>query len=222
MRSAGFNSGTAIWLVALVAFFNFAFTVVGLYLVDRWGRRRLTLASLGGVVCALALLGVAFLVQHNASARATEWRPSTPVDHDKCFSYSTCIDCIVDTKCGFLGDRDNVRLVAQWCVVVPSCAEGFAVVVVAVGGFPDVNVGPLFFVRLVAGLLSTRQLLLCCRRACAATAHGLPVELRSVPRQRGDGRVRTLRPHRVPHFLRARHGVRDRPPFCPRPFSRTR
>ena len=45
LRSAGFQSGTAIWLVALVAFFNFAFTIVGLAIVDRAGRRRLTLGA---------------------------------------------------------------------------------------------------------------------------------------------------------------------------------
>jgi MFS transporter, SP family, solute carrier family 2 (myo-inositol transporter), member 13 len=63
LLSAGFASSTAIWLVALVAFFNFAFTIVGLVLVERWGRRKLTLVSLGGVILSLVFLGVVFLIQ---------------------------------------------------------------------------------------------------------------------------------------------------------------
>ena len=39
---------TAIWLASLTAFINFAFTLVGLYLVDKIGRRKLTLGSLLG------------------------------------------------------------------------------------------------------------------------------------------------------------------------------
>lgn len=38
----------AIWLSAGVAFFNFAFSTVGVYLVERVGRRILTLSSLAG------------------------------------------------------------------------------------------------------------------------------------------------------------------------------
>ena len=42
------DTSTAIWLAALTAFVNFAFTFVGLFLVDRIGRRPLTLGSLTG------------------------------------------------------------------------------------------------------------------------------------------------------------------------------
>ena len=46
---AGFyNTSMAIWLAALVAAINFLCTFVGLYLVERVGRRRLTLISLAG------------------------------------------------------------------------------------------------------------------------------------------------------------------------------
>jgi hypothetical protein len=85
-------------LVALVAFVNFAFTVVGIVLVDKWGRRRLTLASLGGVVVALVGLGVVFFFQHRDSAVVVHSGP-----HAACW-YSSCIDCVVDSKCGFFGD----------------------------------------------------------------------------------------------------------------------
>jgi len=49
IRMAGVeNTSTAIWLAALTAFVNFVFTFVGLFLVDRIGRRPLTLGSLAG------------------------------------------------------------------------------------------------------------------------------------------------------------------------------
>jgi len=38
----------AIWLAALTAFINFVFTLVGVWLVERMGRRKLTLGSLTG------------------------------------------------------------------------------------------------------------------------------------------------------------------------------
>ena len=42
------NTSTAIWLASVTAFVNFAFTFIGLFLVDRVGRRPLTLGSLSG------------------------------------------------------------------------------------------------------------------------------------------------------------------------------
>lgn len=45
----------AIWLAALTAFINFIFTLVGVWLVERMGRRKLTLGSLTGE-CLIRLL----------------------------------------------------------------------------------------------------------------------------------------------------------------------
>jgi len=42
------DTSTAIWLAALTAFVNLIFTFVGLFLVDRIGRRPLILGSLAG------------------------------------------------------------------------------------------------------------------------------------------------------------------------------
>lgn len=58
---AGFSDDTqAIWMSAGVASVNFLCTFVGLFLVERIGRRKLLLASLAGVCIALALLAVGF------------------------------------------------------------------------------------------------------------------------------------------------------------------
>jgi SP family myo-inositol transporter-like MFS transporter 13 len=42
------NQHTAIWLAAMTAGVNFVFTLVGVWLVERIGRRRLILCSLAG------------------------------------------------------------------------------------------------------------------------------------------------------------------------------
>ncbi|KAG7391571.1 hypothetical protein PHYBOEH_006655 [Phytophthora boehmeriae] len=63
IQMAGFTDPTtAIWLSALISFSNFIFTFVGIYLVDRAGRRLLTLGSLAGVFLSLVALGGSFYV----------------------------------------------------------------------------------------------------------------------------------------------------------------
>ncbi len=56
---AGFSDDSqAIWMAAGVASVNFLCTFIGLFLVERIGRRKLMLGSLLGVVLALAFLAV--------------------------------------------------------------------------------------------------------------------------------------------------------------------
>ena len=43
------DDSLAIWLAAATAFVNFIFTFVGLWLVERMGRRLLTLLSIAGL-----------------------------------------------------------------------------------------------------------------------------------------------------------------------------
>ena len=56
------SDSAAIWLAALTAGINFSFTFVGLYLVEKIGRRPLTLASLVG-----ELTFIIFHVDNNAN-----------------------------------------------------------------------------------------------------------------------------------------------------------
>ena len=51
------EESTAIWLAAVTAAVNFIFTFVGLYLVERIGRRRLTLGSLAGLYLTVLFYG---------------------------------------------------------------------------------------------------------------------------------------------------------------------
>lgn len=63
IKMSGFTkSSDAIWLSCFVSFSNFIFTPVGMYLVDRKGRRLLTLCSLGLVIIVIFLMGGSFLL----------------------------------------------------------------------------------------------------------------------------------------------------------------
>lgn len=63
---------SAAWLAAFVASFNFLFTLVGVYLVEKTGRRKLTLFSLFGVTVSLALLASSFQIASFTSPAVTD------------------------------------------------------------------------------------------------------------------------------------------------------
>lgn len=67
VQMAGFSSNRlALLLSLIVAAMNAAGTIVGIYLIDRCGRRRLALTSLAGVVVSLAILATAFILQSSS------------------------------------------------------------------------------------------------------------------------------------------------------------
>lgn len=99
IKMAGVEDDTkAIWLAAAVAAGNFVFTIVGVYLVERSGRRKLLLGSLLGVALALAVLGVGFLLARLQSPLAFE-DSSLPLTN--CSHYDRCNWCVQDSQCGF-------------------------------------------------------------------------------------------------------------------------
>ncbi|RLM74480.1 hypothetical protein C2845_PM15G12690 [Panicum miliaceum] len=68
VQMAGFTSNKlALLLSLIVAAMNTAGTIVGIYLIDRCGRRRLALTSLSGVVISLVILAMAFILQSSSS-----------------------------------------------------------------------------------------------------------------------------------------------------------
>ncbi|KAF0299328.1 Proton myo-inositol cotransporter [Amphibalanus amphitrite] len=85
---------TAIWLAALPAAVNFAGTLVGMALVERVGRRPLTLTSLLGTAGALALLAAGFWVNAAQSLPVT-----VPAEFPRCRQYN-CASC-QSAGCGF-------------------------------------------------------------------------------------------------------------------------
>ena len=90
---------TAMWFGALVAFGNFAFTIVGLFLVDRLGRRKLLLGSLFGVVLGLGFLSGGFWMAKENSPHDFIY-DHRQVDGNNCV-YPTCDQCILNQHCGF-------------------------------------------------------------------------------------------------------------------------
>ncbi|KAG9447087.1 hypothetical protein H6P81_013215 [Aristolochia fimbriata] len=69
VQMAGFRSNQlALLLSLIVAALNASGTMVGIYLIDRFGRRRLALTSLAGVIISLGILSAAFFLESSSSA----------------------------------------------------------------------------------------------------------------------------------------------------------
>ncbi|GFO15459.1 solute carrier family 2 (facilitated glucose transporter), member 13 [Plakobranchus ocellatus] len=104
---------TAIWLTSMTAGVNFAFTLIGLWLVERIGRRKLILSSLAGVIASLVVLGVAFqLIAYNTPP-VSQFDPLHK--NNSCSSYKWCEACIDDSSCGFCY-RGNVGSINGSCL----------------------------------------------------------------------------------------------------------
>ena len=87
----------AIWLSSLTSLTNFLFTFVGFYLVERIGRRPLTLGSLMGVCLSLFLLAGSFYLVNQQTSNVSYKDPSAGV----CTQFSSCSSCIASPDCGF-------------------------------------------------------------------------------------------------------------------------
>lgn len=90
----------ALLMSCATSFVNFIFTLVGFGLVEKIGRRKLTLSSLFGVTLALFVLGAGFHVAYVNSPQVT-----APVNgstaSDPCLLYEECSLCSRDPNCGF-------------------------------------------------------------------------------------------------------------------------
>ncbi|TMW65062.1 hypothetical protein Poli38472_009229 [Pythium oligandrum] len=124
IQMAGFNDpGTAIWLAAVVSFSNFIFTFVGIYLVDRAGRRLLTLGSLAGVVISLFALGLSFFVADHQS--------TSVVGSGECAALTSCFQCIANAKCGFCQHGGLSSPLQPIRSAQSTCVEGTALAAIA-------------------------------------------------------------------------------------------
>ncbi|KAK6930593.1 Major facilitator, sugar transporter-like [Dillenia turbinata] len=71
VQMAGFSSNQlALLLSLIIAAMNAAGTVVGIYLIDHVGRRKLALTSLSGVIVSLIILSVSFFLQSSGSLQS--------------------------------------------------------------------------------------------------------------------------------------------------------
>ena len=110
IQMAGFPDRDAIWLATIPAFGNFIFTILGLLLVDRIGRRKLLLGSSAGVILSLALLGAGFYAMDAESPLAT------PRQQDQC-DLTSCGACVGNSQCGFCVDYLDDSLVNGTCTL---------------------------------------------------------------------------------------------------------
>jgi len=108
---AGFSDRSSIWLSTIPSSANFIFTIVGLLLVERLGRRRLLLISSAGTLFSFALLASVFYGMVVYSPEAT------PITNDTC-SFSRCGSCVSYSSCGFCADRviNNNSYIHGTCV----------------------------------------------------------------------------------------------------------
>ncbi|XP_010733777.2 proton myo-inositol cotransporter isoform X2 [Larimichthys crocea] len=114
----------AIWLAAATSATNFVFTVVGVWLVERVGRRKLTLGSLLGTGLSLTLLAVGFLLSAQNSPPIT----LHPVDsqNSTCRLYGSCEFCMLDPNCGFCYRENGSGVYNASCVPVSQVSTDHA------------------------------------------------------------------------------------------------
>lgn len=98
---AGFSDQDSIWLAVIPAAANFAFTIVGLLLVERLGRRKLLIGSVSGTIFGFLLLSTTFvLMDYNTPS-------AKPLIVDEC-RYDSCSACVGNSKCGFCVEYNPV------------------------------------------------------------------------------------------------------------------
>lgn len=102
IQMAGFPDRSAIWLATVPGTSNFVFTILGLLLVDRLGRRKLLIGSVSGSIFSILLLSMTFVLIVRYSP------PARPYDtvNGTC-DYYHCGSCVGNSKCGFCADFET-------------------------------------------------------------------------------------------------------------------
>lgn len=115
------SQSVVIWITAAVSAVNVVSTLPGMYLIERLGRRILTLISMVGIIISLVLLAVGFHLVRTQSPSITQ--PATTISPSlaglvlptlgadpSCAVQKTCTDCIDLEGCGFCytGKGDSI------------------------------------------------------------------------------------------------------------------
>ena len=97
--SGAYSKSQAVWWAAATAAVNFVGTLIGLALVEKIGRRLLSLISLGGVILSLIVLALGFHVA------ALEYNPVTFHNNSSspnpCNTATSCQTCTAFDSCGY-------------------------------------------------------------------------------------------------------------------------
>ncbi|KAM4569760.1 proton myo-inositol cotransporter-like [Odontesthes bonariensis] len=116
----------AIWLAGVATFTNFLFTLLGVWLVEKVGRRKLTLGSVLGTSLSLSLLAFGFLMSAQHSPPVT-FHPLDPaMSNSTCFKYQLCEPCMLDPGCGFCYRENVSALLTSSCVPVDKASTEHA------------------------------------------------------------------------------------------------
>ncbi|XP_064795086.1 proton myo-inositol cotransporter-like [Oncorhynchus masou masou] len=108
----------AIWLAGVTAFTNFLFTLLGVWLVERVGRRKLTLGSIIGTCLSLSLLAIGFLLSAQHTPPVTLHTTDPSMVNSTCNRHLLCEACMLDPGCGFCYRENSTALFASSCVPV--------------------------------------------------------------------------------------------------------
>ena len=111
MQMAGFTSNRLALLLSLItAGLNAIGTVIGMFLIDRIGRRHLAISSLVGVIVALLLLSVSFQLSASLSPSVeivdVDTTCSSLVNSSQVASWN-CDYCLRQ-GCGFCASNENM------------------------------------------------------------------------------------------------------------------
>ncbi|TRY58400.1 hypothetical protein DNTS_018485 [Danionella cerebrum] len=114
----------ALWLVTVTAFTNFLFTLLGVWLVERVGRRKLTLGSSFGTMLCLCVLSLGFLLSALHSPAVSQHLTEHTVPNSSCTAHLWCEGCMLDPGCGFCFQENSSAVFSSSCVPVsPASSE---------------------------------------------------------------------------------------------------
>ena len=109
LKMAGFSLKEAIWFATLPVFLNFVTKVISAFLVEKTGRRKLSIMSGAFITLSLSLLAVSFYLGNNDSPSAV------PLDEGGKCDYSNCGTCVTNSHCGFCTVKVNGQYLHGTC-----------------------------------------------------------------------------------------------------------
>lgn len=114
------DDNSAVWMASATAILNFLVNFIGIYLVERIGRRWLTLGSLIGVILSLGLLAIGFQVLDNTSPDLGAYDGMfNDTNNYSCFNtdeHPTCSKCVFNPECIYCYDEEVTSI--SYCLPI--------------------------------------------------------------------------------------------------------